>query len=62
MSPSPQRHTQNARAGLIRACIPARAISVAWRGDDDPAVNTPSGAREPLNRRVLVILGDGPMS
>ena len=57
-----RRRAETVRNALINAGIPARAISIAWRGEDDPAVDTPQGAREPRNRRVLVVIGAGPTS
>jgi outer membrane protein OmpA-like peptidoglycan-associated protein len=57
-----RRRAETVRNALISAGIPARAISIAWRGEDEPAVDTPQGAREPRNRRVLVIVGAGPIS
>lgn len=57
-----QRRAETVRDALINAGIPARAISIAWRGEDDPAVDTPQGTREPRNRRVLVVIGAGPTS
>jgi len=57
-----RRRAETVRNALINAGIPAGAISMAWRGENDPAIDTPSGAREPRNRRVLVVIGNGPTS
>ena len=57
-----QRRAETVRAALVRAGVPAQAIAISWRGEDDPQVPTPNGAREPQNRRVLILIGAGPTS
>jgi OOP family OmpA-OmpF porin len=57
-----QRRAETVRDALIRSGIPTGALSIAWRGENDPAVTTPDGAREPRNRRVLIVVGSGPVS
>lgn len=37
--------------------VPWRAMTVAGRGENDLAVPTPNGVREPRNRRVTVVEG-----
>ena len=49
------------RANAVRDALVARGIagarvSVAGRGEADPAVATPDGAQEPANRRVEIII------
>jgi len=38
--------------------VPATAISVIGRGEDDLLVPTDDGVREPQNRRTVIVLGD----
>jgi OOP family OmpA-OmpF porin len=57
-----QRRAATVRAALVRAGVPADAISISWRGEDDPQVPTPDGAREPQNRRVRIVIGAGATS
>jgi hypothetical protein len=47
---------------LVRDGVPATAISVVGRGEDDLLVPTPDGVREPQNRRVVIQLGNGQVS
>ncbi|HTZ37289.1 MAG TPA: OmpA family protein [Stellaceae bacterium] len=42
---------------LARMGVPWRAMTVAGRGENDLAVPTPNGVREPRNRRVTVVEG-----
>ena len=42
---------------LARMGVPWRAMAVAGRGENDNAVPTPDGVREPRNRRVTVVEG-----
>ena len=41
---------------LIKGGVPAERITVAGRGEADPAVPTANGVREQANRRVEIIL------
>ncbi len=41
---------------LARLGIPSKEIVVRWKGEREPLVQTPDGAREPQNRRVEIIL------
>src|SRR5262245_50272082 len=50
------RRADAVRAALIAGGIPAEAITVAGRGESEPAVPTPDGVREQANRRVVIIL------
>jgi OOP family OmpA-OmpF porin len=50
------RRADAVRSALIAGGIPAEAITVAGRGESEPAVPTPDGVREQANRRVEVIL------
>jgi OOP family OmpA-OmpF porin len=42
---------------LAHMGVPWRSMSVAGRGENDNAVPTPDGVREPRNRRVTVVEG-----
>jgi outer membrane protein OmpA-like peptidoglycan-associated protein len=42
---------------LTRMGVPRKAMSVTGRGENDNAVPTPDGVREPRNRRVTVVEG-----
>ncbi len=57
-----ERRARAVRDELVRRGVTAGAISVAARGESEPAVDTPDGVREPLNRRsevVIVVAGPG---
>jgi len=44
---------------LVQQGVPATAIAVVGRGEDEPLVQTGDGVREPQNRRVVIQVGDG---
>jgi len=50
------RRADSVRDALIKGGIPADGITVAGRGESEPAVPTADGVREQANRRVEVIL------
>ncbi len=50
------RRARAVRDEMVRLGIPASAISVQAFSEDRPAVETPDGVREPLNRRVEAII------
>jgi OOP family OmpA-OmpF porin len=50
------RRGEAVRDALIARGINASAVSVAGRGESDPAVPTADGVREQANRRVVIIL------
>jgi OOP family OmpA-OmpF porin len=50
------RRANNVKAGLIARGVKEGGISVAGRGEAEPAVPTEDGVREPANRRVEIIL------
>lgn len=57
------RRARVVRDALVRLGVAASTISVEARGENDPAVDTPDGVREPLNRRSEVeIIVSGPSS
>jgi OOP family OmpA-OmpF porin len=41
---------------MVRLGVPASAISLNAFGESRPAVATPDGVREPLNRRAEVLI------
>jgi outer membrane protein OmpA-like peptidoglycan-associated protein/outer membrane protein W len=53
------RRARAVREELIRRGVPASTIAVEARGENAPAVATPDGVREPLNRRseVVIVVG-----
>jgi len=50
------RRADSVRDALIKGGIPADVITVAGRGESEPAVPTADGVREQANRRVELIL------
>ena len=50
------KRAQNVRDALTAQGVPADAISVAARGESEPAVATEDGVREQDNRRVEVVV------
>jgi outer membrane protein OmpA-like peptidoglycan-associated protein/opacity protein-like surface antigen len=58
-----ERRARAVRDELVRRGVPASDITIEARGESDPAVDTPDGVREPLNRRTeVVIMVAGPSS
>lgn len=51
-----ERRARVVRDELIRLGIPASLISMEAKGETAPAVATPDGTREPLNRRSEVVI------
>jgi OOP family OmpA-OmpF porin len=47
---------QGIRKFLIKAGVPAEAITVYGRGELEPLIPTPDGVAEPRNRRVDVLV------
>jgi len=50
------RRADSVREALIAGGVPADAITVAGRGESEPAVPTPDGVKEQANRRVEIVL------
>ena len=50
------RRADSVREALIAGGVSADAITVAGRGESEPAVPTPDGVKEQANRRVEIIL------
>jgi OOP family OmpA-OmpF porin len=51
-----ERRADAVRAALIKAGIPAEAITTAWKGESEPAIPTADGVREQANRRAEIII------
>jgi outer membrane protein OmpA-like peptidoglycan-associated protein len=51
-----ERRARAVRDELVRLGVPASAISLQALGESRPAVQTPDGVREPLNRRAEVLV------
>ena len=51
-----KRRAEAVMGELTRLGIPANEVVVRWKGEREPLVQTPDGAREPQNRRVEIIL------
>ena len=56
---SEQRARNVARALMARG-VPQRALDVQWFGESAPRIPTEDGVREPQNRRVEIVFGEGP--
>ncbi len=50
------RRANSVRDALVARGVKAHGISLAGRGEAEPAVPTADGVREPANRRVEIIL------
>ncbi len=50
------RRADNVKAALVARGVKEGGISVAGRGEAEPAILTDDGVREPANRRVEIIL------
>jgi OOP family OmpA-OmpF porin len=50
------RRADSVREALIAGGVAADAITVAGRGESEPAVPTPDGVKEQANRRVEIVL------
>lgn len=51
-----ERRARAVRDEMVRLGVPAAAISLNAFGETRPAVDTPDGVREPLNRRAEVLI------
>ena len=51
----------NIENALLRHGVPHDRIAITASGETQPRVTTPDGTREPLNRRVEIILGEAPL-
>jgi outer membrane protein OmpA-like peptidoglycan-associated protein len=54
-----QRRARNIAAMVTADGVPASAVTVQAKGESMPAVPTPDGVREPMNRRVEVTATSG---
>lgn len=51
-----EKRARIVRDELIRLGVPASLITIEAKGESEPAVATPDGKREPLNRRAEVVI------
>ena len=51
-----KRRAEAVRDALVSDGVDAGVITIDYKGEADPAVQTPDGAREPLNRRSVVLI------
>lgn len=57
-----QRRADAAKAAMVKAGVPATAITTAGKGEGDQLVKTGDGVAEPQNRRVQVVVTAPPMA
>jgi len=50
-----KRRAEAVKAELVKLGVPAKLIDVKFKGEREPLVQTPDGAREPQNRRVEIV-------
>jgi len=53
------RRANAVKDSLVRNGVPAGAIQVIGKGESQPLVPTADGVREPQNRRVEIVIGEG---
>ncbi|PHS26081.1 MAG: hypothetical protein COA84_06765 [Robiginitomaculum sp.] len=51
-----KRRAEIVRGELVSRGVNGGLITIDYKGESDPAVQTPDGAREPLNRRSAVFI------
>jgi hypothetical protein len=56
------RRANSVKEGLVKAGVPATAITTVGRGEAGLLVKTADGVREPQNRRVEIVIGGGAMA
>jgi hypothetical protein len=56
------RRANAVKNALVQQGVPATAIAVVGRGEDDLLVQTGDGVREPQNRRVVIVFDGGQAS
>lgn len=49
-----ERRTQSVKQELNRLGVPAEAVSMDWKGEREPLVQTEDGIKEPQNRRAEI--------
>ncbi len=49
-----ERRAKTVADALVGLGVPQGTLSVDWKGESDPAVPTPDGVKEPLNRRATI--------
>ena len=55
-----EQRAQNVARALVQRGVPQRALDVQWFGESQPRIPTEDGVREPQNRRVEIVFGEGP--
>ncbi len=51
-----KRRAEAVEAELVTLGVPGEAVLVQWKGEAEPKTQTADGLREPLNRRVEIVL------
>jgi outer membrane protein OmpA-like peptidoglycan-associated protein len=51
-----ERRAETVKKELVRLGIPESEITVRWKGESEPLVQTGDGVKEPQNRRVEIVL------
>jgi OmpA-OmpF porin, OOP family len=55
-----EQRARNVARALVARGVPERALDVQWFGESEPRIPTEDGVREPQNRRVEIVFGEGP--
>lgn len=55
-----EQRARNVARALVDRGVPSAALDVQWFGESMPRIATPDGVREPQNRRVEIVFGEGP--
>lgn len=55
-----EQRARNVARALVARGVPQAALDVQWFGESRPRIATPDGVREPQNRRVEIVFGEGP--
>lgn len=51
-----KQRAEAVKAEFVKLGVPAKAVTVQWMGEKEPVAQTADGVREPLNRRVEIVL------
>ena len=54
-----EQRARNVARALVARGVPAPALDVQWFGESRPRIQTADGVREPQNRRVEIVFGEG---
>ncbi|MGH6661495.1 MAG: OmpA family protein, partial [Rhodospirillales bacterium] len=55
-----RRRAEAIEQGLVRRGLDRDHVTLIAYGEQRPRIATPNGMREPLNRRVEIVVGTGP--